>query len=149
MNFIEETKDFKFWNVELGCQFCSFLRKSHLYEIRMYLEEEIFYVTDVISTLYVKLAVRQIWVSWSSTCCGGRTSCSKKTDQQNLKIRRDLHCSNGCFDICVNNLTSLKKKKEAGKKQNKSDLIWNKAKDTWVLRRPRALQRKFKGHLDL
>merc|ERR1711971_895479 len=28
---IEETKDFKFWSVELGCHFCTFLRKSHLY----------------------------------------------------------------------------------------------------------------------
>ena len=31
MDFIEETKDFKFWNVELGCHFYSFLKKSHLY----------------------------------------------------------------------------------------------------------------------
>ena len=34
MDFIRETKDFKFWNVELGCHFCSFLRKSHLYAKR-------------------------------------------------------------------------------------------------------------------
>ena len=32
MDFIEETKDFKFWNVDLGCHFCSsVLEKSHLY----------------------------------------------------------------------------------------------------------------------
>ena len=31
MGFIEEIKNFKFGNVELGCHFCSFLRKSHLY----------------------------------------------------------------------------------------------------------------------
>ena len=31
MNFIKETKNFKFWSVEMWCHFCSFLRKSHLY----------------------------------------------------------------------------------------------------------------------
>ena len=31
MDFIEENKDFKFLNVELGCHFCSFFRKIHLY----------------------------------------------------------------------------------------------------------------------
>lgn len=31
MDSMEETKNFKFWSVELGCHFCSFLRKSHLH----------------------------------------------------------------------------------------------------------------------
>ena len=30
MDFIKETKNFKFWNVELGCHFCSFLINSHV-----------------------------------------------------------------------------------------------------------------------
>ena len=33
-DFIEETKNFKFWNMELGCHVGSFLRKSHLYSKR-------------------------------------------------------------------------------------------------------------------
>ena len=36
---IGETNDFKFWNVELGCHFCSFLRKSHLYKLSFFIEQ--------------------------------------------------------------------------------------------------------------
>ena len=35
MEFIEKTKDFKFWNVELGFNICSLLRKSHVIHSRL------------------------------------------------------------------------------------------------------------------
>ena len=80
MDFIEETKDFKFWNVELGCHFCSFLRKSYLCVQLQFMIFDFLtcrkppMITSTVNCFFIKIwsfknqaIARRLWNIWTHT----------------------------------------------------------------------------------